>query len=149
MARPSAALTIVLTCSALACARAAPAGFWKNFRSNLIVASHSDQGPWGGTRWIHWTASEADAVFTMDDVAAYVWTYDGKPVFPFDFEPPILDLARGEFPRHIVDDTLLVRCDSGWMRTLGPTGGDETAYGHILFEKSGRRLAIYHLWGEL
>jgi hypothetical protein len=45
-----------------ACTRGAPAGFWTDYRSPWIVAQSSDQGPWGGVRWIHWEASAAGAL---------------------------------------------------------------------------------------
>ena len=166
-----------LVCSG--CARAAPAGFWKNFRSNLIVASHSDQGPWGGTRWIHWTAPEG-ARLAFAEVAEFArqngwkcekpqsvsaaqmrgwmqagkpiladWLFDAPPGVPIDFDKPDRLRASGSFSRHITDDSLILRCDSGWIRTLGPSGRDETAYAFILSERSGRRLAIYHIWGEI
>jgi hypothetical protein len=168
---------MLLVCSG--CARAAPAGFWKNFRSKLIVASHSDQGPWGGTRWIHWTAPEG-ARLPFEDVSEFArkngwkcdkpqsvsaallrrWVDDGKPVFPaelFDaapevpinFEKPEWSRTSGGFPRHLTEDSQILRCDSRWIRTLGPSGRDETAYGFILVERSGRRLAVYHIWGEI
>ncbi|BDD06502.1 hypothetical protein AUTU_39850 (plasmid) [Aureibacter tunicatorum] len=36
------------------CDKQMPAGFWKEFKPNLIVNEYSDQGPYGGKRVISW-----------------------------------------------------------------------------------------------
>jgi hypothetical protein len=68
---------------------------------------------------------------------------------PHRLHQPDRQESPDAFPRHIIDDSHLIRCESGCRRTLGPSGRDETAYGLILLEQSGRRLAIYHNWGEI
>jgi hypothetical protein len=47
---------VVVVMIAGGCARASPAGFWSTYRPDLIKDKDSDQGPWGGVRWIHWTS---------------------------------------------------------------------------------------------
>src|ERR1700752_957282 len=39
------------------CHKTTPAGFWLDFRKDLIVKSISDQGPYGGRREIFWKAT--------------------------------------------------------------------------------------------
>src|SRR6476620_10425701 len=46
------------------------ASFWKSYRSEFIVAQQSDQGPWGGWRWIQWRA-ELPGTFKEGDVRAF------------------------------------------------------------------------------
>ena len=156
------------------CARLAPAGFWANYRPELIVQKYSDQGPWGGIRWVHWVAP-APGMFTLAGVESFAtshgwvcqkpvaysaqqihaWRYPqqnaGKPVFPLHFgsanRPPV-DATVREFPRHIDGDSLVVQCDSRWARVEPGSGKSSTAFGYIQIDRSGTRLAVYHLWGE-
>ena len=153
-----------------ACARTAPAGFWTAYKPDLIERQFSDQGPWGGARWITW-ASPANGTFNTADVLRFAkaggwsceepkrfteaqmqaWQFEGGPVFPLHVGPPdrVPNDARVErFPRHIIGDSLISECKTGWVRiepgtddVIGPTG-------FIQIEASGARMAIYHLWGE-
>jgi hypothetical protein len=156
----------VLAC----CSRQTPAGFWATYRPELIARKYSDQGPWGGVRWVHWVAP-APGTFTLADVESFatshgwvcqkpvaysaqqihVWQYSGKPVFPLHFgsanRPPD-NATVMEFPRDIDGDSLVVQCDSRWVRVEPGSGKSSTALGYIQIDKSGTRLAVYHLWGE-
>jgi len=152
------------------CARLSPAGFWATYQPELIVRKYSDQGPWGGVRWVHWVAP-APGMFTLADVESFatshgwvcqkpvaysaqqihVWQYAGKPVFPLHFgsaNRPPGDSTVKEFPRDIDGDSLVVQCDSRWARVEPGSGKSSTAFGYIQIERSGTRLAVYHLWGE-
>lgn len=84
------------------CARASPGGFWSTYRPDLIRDKHSDQGPWGGVRWIQWT-SPTSGTFRSEEVLKFarskgwsckepvtysanqqrLWTFAARPVFPF------------------------------------------------------------------
>jgi hypothetical protein len=166
-----ASLAAIAVMSAASCARLTPAGFWARYKPDLIVGRHSDQGPWGGTRWLHWEArslgtfTAADAVqfaasygwacepavpYTAKQLA--LWTYQKRPVFPLAFGPAdrIPDNSAVEgFPRTIHDDSVVVACASGWIRVDPGTDRSTTAFGHILVNKAGTRMAVYHLWGEI
>jgi hypothetical protein len=81
-----------------------------------------------------------------------LWLYDGKPVFPLHFDAPDrppTNYSVTHFPRNIDGDSWVTQCDSGWTRVEPGSGSAETAFGYIQIEKSGLRLAVYHLWGEI
>lgn len=156
----------VLVC----CARLAPAGFWSTYHADLIVRKHSDQGPWGGSRWMHWEAP-APGTFTTADAVRFAsshgwvcqspvlysagrmsaWRLSGNPVFPIHSGPADHSperLAEG-FPRHIEGDSFVVPCDSDWIRVEPGSGVSTAAPGFIQVDRSGARMAVYHLWGEV
>ena len=164
-------LTLVLVLAAAGCSSLSPASFWATYRPELIEAKYSDQGPWGGVRWVHW-ASRAPAVFQAKDVIAFAtshgwqcedpvvvrskqlleWQYAGRPVFPLHFgaaDQPPDNVKVQELPRTIMGDSLITRCKSGWTRVEPGTAKVSDAFGYIQFELSGSRLAVYHLWGEI
>jgi hypothetical protein len=132
------------------CAKLSPAGFWATYRPELIVQKYSDQGPWGGIRWVHWVAP-APGTFTLADVERFA-TSNGwacqKPVAYSAEQVRAWQSSRKEFPRHIDGDSLVVQCDSRWVRVEPGSGDSSTAFGYIQIDRSGTRLAVYHLWGE-
>ena len=80
-----------------------------------------------------------------------LWQFAGQPVFPLHFgpadRPP--DNAIQKFPRYINDDSLVYECTTGWIRVDPGTARDTDALGYIQIDKSGSRMAVYHLWGEI
>jgi hypothetical protein len=152
-----------LVCLGAACC--GPAGFWRSYDSKHIVRSSSDQGPWGGTRWIQWQAERAG---TFQPAAAVTFAHDNgwtceapqevtrsvleqwvmlnKPVFPLIHGDT--GAASGDLPRHIDSDAVLVRCETGWVRIDPGTNADSPAFGYILIQVDGTRMAVYHHWGE-
>jgi len=150
-----------------------PARFWKGYQSDLIVAEQSDQGPWGGWRWLQWRAGSS-GVFQESAVRAFAerngwefvrrdeytakaleaWAaFKGQPIFPLlypmDHGPQYFP-ASERFPRHISSDSVVLKYNSGWMRSdpVGPGADLMIAYGFIHVSKDGREMAVYHLWGE-
>lgn len=155
----------------LGCARASPAGFWTTYRPALIRDKYSDQGPWGGVRWIQWT-SPTPGTFQAAEVLKFartkgwsckepvtysanqlrLWTFAARPVFPLHFGPADHRPDSQEvlkFPRSIADDSLISECQTGWMRVDPGSGKDKAALGYIQIDLAGRQLAVYHLWGEM
>jgi hypothetical protein len=60
------AFMAIIVSTVVACHSPMPAGFWDSYQSKAIAKRFSDQGPWGGERWILWEAfhggfSEEDA----------------------------------------------------------------------------------------
>jgi hypothetical protein len=143
-----------------------PAGFWAGYRASAIVDRASDQGPWGGWRWIAWEAP-ADDPFAADHVLSYAtaqgwrceaatrytpeelakWVVRGKLVFPLTYDELDEQLTL-RMSRRITGESYVYRCQTGWMRV--EPGSDKTseAYGYIHLSADGRQLAIYHDWGE-
>jgi hypothetical protein len=153
------------------CTRLSPAGFWTTYRPELIAGKYSDQGPWGGIRWVQWQAA-APGTFTVADAKRFagskgwtcgdpisysadqirMWQIGGKPVFPLHFGPPDRpphNATVDRFPLSITGDSSVMQCDSGWTRVEPGLADTKKAYGYIQVEKAGTRLAVYHLWGEI
>jgi hypothetical protein len=81
-----------------------------------------------------------------------LWEYVGMSVFPLHFgaadrSPDNAWVKR--FPRAIKSDSLVSRCKSGWIRVAPGSGVESDAHGYIQLDVAGRRLAVYHLWGEI
>lgn len=153
------------------CGRTTPAGFWGGYRPELIEQKFSDQGPWGGVRWISW-AARTEGMFRASDVLRFAeskgwscrepskypaaqlrqWQFAGQAVFPLHFGPadraPDNDTVR-KFPRAISEDSLISECRTGWIRVEPGTDQTSDATGYIQIGESGTRMAIYHLWGEI
>ena len=149
-----------------------PAGFWLTYREDLVVNEHSNQGPWGGRRWIHWKSVEP--MFDLADVIRFAenhgweceeseeysagqiatWVWGDTSVFPlfygFTGDPGWKHSHpyNTDFPRHIDGEAIVVRCDSGWIRVRPGTDQESTAFGYIVTSRDRRRMAVYHLWGE-
>ena len=60
------------------CSYTSPADFWTRYKNDLIVFNTSDQGPWGGSRVIHWSSPKA-AAFSVISIRAFAekhgWKY--------------------------------------------------------------------------
>lgn len=155
------ALLVITSCN-----RTMPAGFWTSYHSNLITYKTSDQGPWGGDRVIHW-ASEKDGTFSEKETIEYAkqhgwvflerrelsslelekWkSFQGKQVFTLIYGNRSSDNDR--LPRHISEDAVLLKFDSKWIREDPGSVRTTSAYGYALISKNGRKLAIYHHWGN-
>ena len=171
--RAGVALTAAAVLVASSCSRATPAGFWNGYRADMIVNAKSDQGPWGGSRSIEWVSND-EATFTTDAVGKFAeehgWTceppveyssqrmsawvspIDHKPNFPLFFGEPDgsnISVDNDKFPRAIEGDSFISRCDTEWVRVAPGSGDSSPAFGYIHVSKDGRRLAVYHLWGEV
>jgi hypothetical protein len=157
----------------MACSKAIPAGFWKSYHHESIVRQASDQGPWGGWRWIHWEADKT-GTFSEKDILLFAekhgWSFLEKReyskqdieswhTFGNPFKPifPLLYPEHGKgayavgvekFPRHILDDSIVLKFGSRWI-TIDPGSGKASiAYGYVQLSKDGKLLALYHSWGE-
>jgi hypothetical protein len=164
-------LVLIQVTFSVGCGGATPAGFWGGYRPELIEQKFSDQGPWGGARWITWVA-QAEGTFRVSEVLGFAeskgwscrepqkysatqlrqWQVAGQAVFPLHFSPgdsaPNNDAVK-KFPRSISEDSLIVECKTGWIRVDTGTDQSSDALGYIQIEESGTRMAIYHLWGEI
>lgn len=165
------ATSLVMALAVMGCAKLSPTGFWTTYRTALIVQKYSDQGPWGGIRWVHWvsptlgTFTATDAVrfatshgWVCQEPVSYsaeqlrMWRRSGKPVFPLHFgaaDRPPNSRSAERFPRHIETDSLITTCDSKWTRVLPGSGEATAALGYIQVDRFGSRMAVYHLWGEI
>jgi hypothetical protein len=154
-----------------ACSWSSPAGFWTSYRPELIANRQSDQGPWGGIRWIQWLGPKPGTFAPVDAVRfaeskgwscrkpvpysgaqMRIWHYSGRLVFPLPFGPADHrpdNPAVENLPRIIDDDSWVIACDSGWSRVEPGTDKETPALGYIHLDAIGTRMAVYHLWGEI
>ena len=130
------------------------------------MRQQSDQGPWGGHRWIHWESPDVGAFpevevrqFAQNHGWRFVertevssremsdWTgVDGRNLFPLFY--PKQSGVSDDFRRHISRDSVILKFDSRWMREDAGTNEMSTAYGYVQLSKDGQQMAIYHLWGN-
>jgi hypothetical protein len=161
-------LTIVVAfwISLTSCHKASPAGFWLDFRKDLIVKSISDQGPYGGMREIFWKAN-SDHSFNSQEFLAFAgkngwqlidsafipferlkkWTNNNT--FPFTYSQfSDSSIAEVGFPFWIKSDIELYRFSTGWI-AIEPGNTRQTGKnGYIVFNQDGSEMAVYHIWGE-
>jgi len=169
--RPSRlALTLAVALLVNGCVRFMPSGFWSTYKPESIVEQYSDQGPWGGRRWMHWQASQGGAFspsavtqyatsngWTCEAPVAYsgeqmkLWTYSGQNVFALPFGPgderPNNAEVKG-MPRFIEKDSVVIRCETGWTRVAPGTSKATPAFGYIHLDAAGSQMAVYHVWGD-
>jgi hypothetical protein len=139
------------------CHSLTPSGFWKGYRSDSIVKQFSDQGPWGGERWILWQAvttegfSEADA---QRFAVGHGWKFlervevSAASIGTSSLFKKESDLARENFPKLISGESVVLKFESGWMCEDPGTNEMSTAYGYVQLSKDGRQMVVYHHWGN-
>lgn len=157
----------------ISCDRSLPSGFWKNFRSELIEKSDSNQGPYGGKRSLFWstpvngTFSEKEVLefasankwepvdsMTFTRKELHSWHHDGIPVFPIYFDGAIKIYSENNlsaytaFERWIESDLKVYRCRTNWLLFYPGTDESTQENGYIIISQDGRQMTIYHLWGE-
>jgi hypothetical protein len=152
--------------SLTSCHKTTPAGFWLDFRKDLIVKSISDQGPYGGKREIFWKATGGrkfssqefiefakknswqlmDSIFIPLEMLKK-WTNNNT--FPFTYsqfsDSTIVEVG---FPIWIEANVELYRFSTGWVAIQPGSTKDTEKNGYIVFQPDGSRVAVYHLWGE-
>ena len=160
-------MIILLTFLLADCSSLVPVGFWKGYNKDLIVKQDSDQGPWGGSRWIYWISSYP-GTFSEDEVRVFAsdhgwdfierievskstmskWTgTENQAVFPLFFEK-YDQKNRDTFPRYIFTDSIILQFDSGWVVEAPGSNDISTAYGYVQLSKGGHSMMVYHLWGN-
>lgn len=147
------------------CHKATPAGFWLDFRKDLIVKSFSDQGPYGGKRGIFWKSNSnrtfdpfeliefarkngwqlTDSIF-IPFVTSKKWVNDS---FPFTYsqfsDSTVVNVG---FPIWIKSDVVVYRFITGWVAIEPGNARQNKKNGYIVFNPNGSEIAIYQLWGE-
>ena len=169
--KPFTLLTLILTLALISCNRATPAGFWKNYKTDLLIKNISDQGPYGGHRAIYWKADKTNkfastnilefaskngwtlvdsSEFTKDQTSK--WTYSNKEVFPLTsigFSDTLLNDAHLEdFPRWFGGQIKVYKFKTGWVTIEPGTDNSIEENGFVLLSNDNKEMAVYHLWGE-
>ncbi len=144
----------------------APAEFWTSYKKENIVKQFSDQGPWGGLRWIEWESKDS-VIFSENQLIRFATDEGWKVVSRIEITAdsmcswvgsqgqltfPLLlgesDLRSDEIPRHITDDSALLKFETGMMREHPGTNEMTPAYGYVLYSLTNRRFAVYCFWGN-
>ena len=164
-------LVFLWTLTFASCNIATPAGFWKNYKSELLVKNISDQGPYGGHRAIYWK-SKIQKTFTSCDVLEFArrngwtlidsskfsedqttqWTYNNQAVFPLTsigFSVRHLnDADLADFPRWFGGQVIVYKFTTGWLTIEPGTDNSTDENGFAVISSDGVQMAVYHLWGE-
>jgi|SRR5579875_2928516 len=164
-------LTLTLTLAFASCNKATPAGFWKNFKKDLLVKNISDQGPYGGHRAIHWKSDKTNS-FTSNDALDFArkngwtlidssafnsdqtnkWTYNNKAIFPLTntgfSDTQLNDAHLTDFPRWFGGQVSVYKFKTGWVTMEPGTDSSIEENGFVVINRDGTEMAVYHLWGE-
>ena len=164
-------LTLFWTLAFVSCNKATPAGFWKNYKSNLLVKNISDQGPNGGHRAMYWKADNANT-FNSNNVLDFAkkngwtlidssefnqdqtnkWTYNNKAIFPLTstgFSDTLLNDAHlDNFPRWFGGQMKIYKFKTGWVTIEPGTNNSIEENGFVLIKDDKKEMAAYHLWGD-
>jgi hypothetical protein len=144
-------LTVFLALG-FSCTRIAPAGFWEDFKSDLLTRSSNDHGPWGGHRIMKW-ASESRSTFSSKEVIAFAMENSWEVVDSLIVREGGVDafLMRDDhlnIPAEITGKSKAYVFKTGWI--VVEPGTDETndANGFVVINETGTEMLVYHLWGE-
>ena len=169
--KPFILLIPILTFIYTSCNKVSPAGFWNNYKKELLINEFIDQGPYGGHRAMHWKNNKKNTFnsgavlefaskngWTLVDSAAFnhdhtrKWVYDNKPIFPLS-HTGLSDTAKSistyeNFPRWFGGQIKVYRLRTGWMSIDPGTDNSIEENGFIIINNAGTEMAVYHLWGE-
>ena len=164
-------MTLILTLAFASCNKATPAGFWKDYKKDLLVKNISDQGPYGGHRAIYWKSDDADTFtsahildfakkngWTFVDSSEYngdqtsKWMYNNKAVFPLT-STGLSDTLESNtqlehFPRWFGGQIKMFKFKTGWVTIEPGTDNSIDENGFVVINSDGTQMAVYHLWGE-
>ena len=154
-------LGLIVLCES--CSNLSPAGFWTSFHKDLIIKQESDQGPWGGTRIIHWKTKSIKP-FSEKELLDFATKNDWKLVESHSFETSTasnstlsslksneysLDKLRNEvLAKEIVQGWKLYVFKTTWMLVDQKDTGETFENGFILLNSTKTELKIIHFWGE-
>jgi hypothetical protein len=148
-----------------------PAGFWENYKKELLKKSISDQGPYGGHRAIYWKASNTNTFnptdvidfahkngWTLIDSSIFTdeqtnkWTYNNNAVFPLSStgfsESTLNDTQIKNFPRWFGGEVKVYKFKTGWLLIDPGTDNSIEENGFVVMKDDGTAMAAYHFWGE-
>lgn len=137
-----------------------PAGFWMNFKDDLIVTKNSDQGPWGGYREIYWESKKEktfNATELIDFASRNGWhvtdslTYKKsylKSLTNYDNDYSFAILNEKVLARITSADIRIFVFNTGWIAVEPGNFRDTDKNGFVVINSPGTDLRIFHVWGE-
>lgn len=153
-----------------------PAGFWGAYRHDELVEHESSQGPWGGSRYLHWQA-KGDEGFDPQDVlqfavehgwrlhsrgqidvnGIYAWSpecllpagecTDKANHEPYALSPEYLGLPKPR-RRKSSAEFIVMSFDTGWVQFPDLDELARTVVGFASISADGRDLYVAHHWGD-
>lgn len=162
------AVTIV---SLAGCSPSAPTKEWLGFYPEALVSETNKEGGFGGLSYILWE-SKLEGTFQIKEIKKFAesnrwavvseesfrssevsrWkTRGGTNVFPLGYDgffayTNMADSMYEQFPRAIESDCVMLKFDTHWIIAI--SGTNDPAHAYALVSKDGRKMALYHLWGE-
>jgi hypothetical protein len=153
-----------------------PAGFWSEYRRDELVDHNSDQGPYGGRRWLRWRA-EQEGAFEARDVARFAaehgWTLHSSErvsvrelrewMATCQLPSAVCDPSTNHVPADLAADYVslpprlsrspgneleALSFDTGWVQYHDDFGLAWTVVGYAILSADGRELVVTHHWGE-
>jgi hypothetical protein len=169
--KPVLLLICILAAAFIACNRATPAGFWQNFKEDLLVKNISDQGPYGGHRAVYWRSDKEQSFnsnetikfakmhgWTFVDSSSYdgtqtsKWMYQDQAVFPLTstgfFDTVMNNSQLSYFPRWFDGHVEVYKFKTGWVTIEPGTDNAIEENGFVVINSDCKQMAVYHLWGE-
>lgn len=165
-------LSLILTLVCASCNKATPAGFWINYKKELLETNISYQGPYGGHRAIYWKSAKSNAfisnsvldfatqngwtvvdnsMFSSDQTSKWTDNYK-QPVFPLS-HTGLSDTAKNistyqHFPRWFGGQVSVYKFKTGWVTIEPGTNKSVEENGFVVIDSDRTQMAVYHLWGE-
>ena len=156
-------IIFTLTTVISSCSNISPAGFWKEFHKDLIIAKNSDQGPWGGHSEISWK-SETNNFFTSQKVIDFADKNEWKLIDSISFSADTLtrnsiielkndnysiDIFRCEIlPKLTTKDNKLFVFKTNWLAVEPGNARETFENGFAVLNSDKTELKICHFWGE-
>ena len=153
----------ILILISTACSKLSPAGFWVDFHKEFILTNNSDQGPWGGSREIHWKHKKK-YIFNTNDIIEFANNNGWKLIDSLSFSLDTIsdssfsklknddystDIMKYEvFSKLKLDDRKLLVFQTTWM-SIEPGNARETfENGFVVLNSDGTEMSLFHFWGE-
>ncbi|MDR1403765.1 MAG: hypothetical protein LBJ60_08710 [Tannerellaceae bacterium] len=144
------------------CAKLVPAGFWNEYQKQFIQEKESDQGPWGGYRKIVWESNKIklfDTENIMDYSRSNGWLIADSLLFSNDSILILTNYGKTDYSFRILEDHIIPLLDmgsvyqiyvftTGWIAVEPGNARETEKNGFVLLESGGKRMIVYHTWGE-
>ena len=135
-----------------------PAGFWNNFKPELITKNESNQGPYGGTRKIKWQSKSQNSL-SRNDFIQFAISNQWILVDSLDFNESKIDQSNlDKYSKQILLNHLnsldfkselsIFVFKTKWIAVEPGDLSETLINGFIIFNLKNKTSRVYHLWGE-
>ncbi|RCH55012.1 hypothetical protein DJ568_11110 [Mucilaginibacter hurinus] len=155
---------LLLCCAPLlSCTKEVPASFWRDYHTKAIVKNEHDMKPEGGYNFMHWEASSNKTftgpearqfaerngwklvkIYKADSATVSRWKKNGIAFAKFSpFDNSFAGLSQ-----YIGRPLKIYAFKTGWLLVEPTTGKKTEVNGYVVLGNRGRRMSMYHRWGE-